>query len=223
MYIFDLDGTLLDSNQIWMDIDLAFLSRRGLTLTQEYNDFVIHSIFPIAAQFTRDYYHLPDSPEQIMDEWRSMAYTAYSSTIPLKAGAKAYLSRCFQSGGQTALFTASEPVLCRAALERHGLTSLFHHIVFAQELGVEKRAPTAFPLLGKHLGVPLSDCILFDDSPEACARAREAGLTVIGVYDEFFAGAEQAVRAACHRYITGFDQLLAEPFPLQVPGKTAGL
>lgn len=221
MYIFDLDGTLIDSNHLWADLDREFLARRGLVPTQEYNDFVVHSIFPIAARFTRDYYHLQDSPEEIMDEWRSMAYDFYARTAPLKPGAREYLLRCRQAGGELALFTASEPDLCRAALEHHRLTPLFHHIVFAQELGVEKRDPQAFPLLGKFLKVPPEQCILFDDSPTACSAAREAGLTVIGVQDSFYAKDEARLCAVCHRFVTGFDQLLDELFPPQVPGQTA--
>lgn len=221
MYIFDLDGTLIDSNHLWADVDLKFLSRRGLTLTKEYNDFVIHSIFPIAAQFTKDYYRLPESPDEIMEEWRAEAYDFYAHTAPLKPGAKDFLLRCRQSGSELALFTASEPELCRAALARHGLEPLFHHIVFAQNLGVEKRDPQAFPLLGKFLKVPPERCVLFDDSPTACRSARDAGLTVIGVYDSFFEDEVTGLRNVCHRFISGFNQLLEEPFPPQVPGRTA--
>ena len=56
MYLFDFDGTLVDSNGVWVEIDNGFLARRGLTPTREYSDTVGHSIFPIAAQFTKDYY-----------------------------------------------------------------------------------------------------------------------------------------------------------------------
>ena len=54
MLFFDLDGTLVDSSGIWLQIDLDFTARRGLAHTQEYHDFVIHSTAPVAAQFTKD-------------------------------------------------------------------------------------------------------------------------------------------------------------------------
>ena len=65
MYLFDFDGTLVDSNGVWVEIDNGFLARRGLTPTREYSDTVGHSIFPIAAQFTKDYYCLDMTPEAI--------------------------------------------------------------------------------------------------------------------------------------------------------------
>ena len=86
MIFFDLDGVLLDSNGVWIDVDLAFTQKRGLEVTEEYAYTVGHSIFPVAAQFTKDYYHLPESPQEIMDEWRALAYEAYAHTIPMKPG-----------------------------------------------------------------------------------------------------------------------------------------
>ena len=67
MKLFDLDGTLIDSNGIWVDVDLRFLGRHGLTPTEEYTYAVGHSIFPVAAEFTRDYYGLDLTPEEIME------------------------------------------------------------------------------------------------------------------------------------------------------------
>ena len=63
MKLFDFDGTLVDSNGVWEEIDVRFLQRRGLTPTREYCETVGHSIFPIAAQFTREYYHLDLEPQ----------------------------------------------------------------------------------------------------------------------------------------------------------------
>ena len=141
MLLFDLDGTLIDSNGVWVEVDRTFLARRGLEATPEYAHTVGHSIFPVAAQFTRDYYGLPDSAQDIMDEWLSLAGDAYSTHVPLKPGARAFLLRCQAAGEPMVLATACVPQLCRAALERHDLTEWFSAVFSAQELGLEKRDP----------------------------------------------------------------------------------
>lgn len=86
MLFFDLDGTLVDSSGIWLQIDLDFTARRGLAHTQEYHDFVIHSTAPVAAQFTKDYYHLPESADEIIAEWSAQAaggiYIPHRSQAP---------------------------------------------------------------------------------------------------------------------------------------------
>ena len=98
MYIFDLDGTITDTNGLWVEVDDEFLARRGLRATPEYTDTVARSIYPIAAQFTRDYYRLPDPPEAIMAEWDSLAERHYRELAPLKPGAAEFLRQCHGEG-----------------------------------------------------------------------------------------------------------------------------
>lgn len=208
LQLFDLDGTLLDSNGIWYQIDLDFLSKRGIPWSEEYNQGVIHAIFPTAAKFTKEFLNLPESEEEIMAEWLSMAYEAYSEKLPLKAGVADYLEQCRKMGASMAIYTACEPRLCAAALARHGLTEYFSNIIYAQELGVEKRSPGAFHAVLERLGTRAENCVFYDDNPLSCKSALDTGLTVVGVYDSLFAQNEAALRGMCHRYIRSFQELL---------------
>lgn len=208
MYIFDLDGTITDTNGLWIEVDREFLSRRGLTNTPEYERVVSRSIYPIAAQFTKDYYQLPDAPEDIMAEWDELAGLHYRELAPLKPGAGAFLRQCAAQGRPMAVFTACRPALCRAALERFGLWELFGRVVFAEEIGLEKRDPRCFVALSARLGAPLETCTLFDDSPDNCATAVKAGMEAVGVYDAYYAGRQEELKAACSRYIRSFEELL---------------
>ena len=208
MYIFDLDGTITDTNGLWAEVDREFLARRGLVNTPEYEQVVSRSIYPIAAQFTREYYHLPDSPESIMAEWDSLADHHYRELAPLKPGAKEFLLQCRAEGRPMAMFTACRPSLCQAALERFGLLDLFGQIVYAEEIGLEKRDPQCFVRLSQLLGVPRSACVLFDDSPDNCATAEQAGMEAVGVYDAYYDARQDELRSVCRRYIRSFEELL---------------
>ncbi|MCD7886136.1 MAG: HAD family phosphatase [Clostridiales bacterium] len=208
MYLFDLDGTLIDSAGVWRQIDVDFLASRGFPWTEEYNQGVIHTIFPLAAQFTKDYCHIPDSVEDIMAQWRRMALSEYRDRIPLKPFVRAFLEQCAQEGRNMAIYTSCEPVLCQAALRHHGIEGYFSQIVYATDLGMEKRSPAAFAAALERLGVRPEDCRFFDDSPVSCAGARAAGLTVTGVYDSLFADREAEMRQLCHSYIRDFSELL---------------
>lgn len=204
MILFDFDGTLSDTNGIWEEIDLTFLRRRGLSPTREYTDEMGHSIFPAAAQFTRNYYHLDMTPQAIMDEWLSLAWETYAHTSVLKDGALDFLRRCQETGETMALCTACVPTLCHAALARHGLSGFFTRLIFAEELGLSKSDPAAFLRTAELLGVSPADCTLYDDSPTACAAARRAGMTVVGVYDPYYHHRREELKSTCHRYITSF-------------------
>ena len=208
MILFDFDGTLVDSNGVWEEVDNTFLTRRGLTPTQEYSETVGHSIFPLAAQFTIDYYHLDTTPQAIMDEWTQLGREAYLSQVPAKPGALAFLDQCRRQGQTMVLPTACVPEFCQAALKRLNMENYFSRLIFVQELGMLKKDPATFVHVLKELGATPEDSTLYEDSPGACAAAKKAGLTVVGVYDPFYARYEGELKELCHQYIYSFTELL---------------
>lgn len=210
MYIFDLDGTLIDSNSLWLEVDDEFLARRGLVTTTEYQELVGRAIFPTAAEYTREYYGLEESPESIMAEWELLADHHYRHLVELKPGARDFLRQCRAEGRGLTLFTACRPALCRVVMERFDLESLFDHVVFAEEIGLEKHDPRCFVRLSRIIGVPPEKCTLFDDSCSNCATARAAGMETVGVYDSFYEGQQEALREICHRCIRSFGELLEQ-------------
>ncbi len=207
MYVFDLDGTLIDSNGIWADVDRTFLARRGLPYTQEYYEGVAHTIFPLAAVFTKKYAKLEESCEEIMAEWMELAQGKYAH-VALKPAVREFLDKCRAEGHRMALLTACVPEHCQAALAAHGLEPYFERIILAQELGIDKGTPEIFYKTAQLLGVTASECTLFDDSVKSCRSAREAGWHVIGVYDQFFESTKADMPSVCDRFITGFSELL---------------
>ena len=93
-------------------------------------------------------------------------------------------------------------------MESHHLQPYFEQVIYAQELGVDKRSPAIFRRVAEMLGVEPRDCVLFDDSLSACKAAKAAGMTVVGVYDPFFQDSKADMRELCDQYISGFPDLL---------------
>ena len=207
MLIFDLDGTLIDSNGIWKDVDKSFLVRRGAPYTKEYYEGVAHTILSNCAVFTKEYLGLSESCEEIIAEWMDLAADRYHH-VPLKPGVRAYLDRCRAAGHPMAVFTTSVREHCRTSLEAHSLRTYCEQVIYAQELGEDKRSPAIFKHVAKLLGVSPKECVLFDDSLSACKAAKAAGMTVVGVYDPFFRGSQVDMRELCDQYIDSFEALL---------------
>ena len=210
MFFFDLDGTLIDSNGIWKQIDKDFLARRNLPYTKEYYDGVAHTALPLAAEFTKAYCHLEESCEEIIAEWMEMSRDAYAK-VPLKPGVRAYLKQCKAEGRGVALVTSSVPEHCYTAMKKLDLLKYFDTITFAQELGLEKKEPELWREAARRNGVRPEDCTIFDDSLAACQGARRARMRVVGVYDSFFASDEREMRHFCDVYIKSFEELLYDP------------
>ncbi len=206
--VFDLDGTLLDSNGIWREVDLKFGELMHLEVTQEYLDFVSHATFPVSAAYTKEYYHLSMSEAEIMDTWYSMVDEAYAHLLPLKPGASEFLQHCAQQGDPMVMYTSSVPSLCHAALQRHGIEHYFNHIYFAQDIGLEKKHPESFATLCREFETNPKDCVLFDDSPVACSAAHLAGWNVVGVYDDLFRAEQEQLHRCCDRVVTRLDECI---------------
>lgn len=210
MYFFDFDGTLIDSNGIWKNVDREFLARRGLPYTHAYYEGVAHTILPLAARFTKEFCRLPDSEEDIIAEWMELAKGAYAR-VPVKPGVRSYLKQCKAENRRMALVTSCVPEHCRTALDNLDIGKYFERITYAQELGVEKRQPEIWLTAAERAGVRPEDCTVFDDSIAACRGARSAKMRVVGVYDSLFARDEKEMRAFCDVYIRSFEELLWLP------------
>ena len=210
MFFFDMDGTLIDSNRVWKEVDERFLARRGIPYTRACYEGVAHTILPLAAQFTREFCHLEESCQEIMDEWMDMAKDIYAH-VTVKPGVRAYLKQCRAEGRRMAVVTSSVPEHCHTALERLGLEKYFESITFAQQLGLEKKDPEVWLKAARESGVEPESCTIFDDSLSACRGARAARMRVVGVYDSFFARDEREMRSFCDVYIRSFEELLWLP------------
>lgn len=216
MFFFDLDGTLLDSTSIWSDIDVAFLSSHGISpVPPDYTDYVTHHSAPDAAQYTRERFHLTETPQQIMDTWEEMALTAYRHTLPTKPGAKEFLLRCHAEGIRMAILTSCFPHLCHAALEHHGISHLFEYVLTTMETGLEKGNGALYRMAAELCGVDASQCTLFEDNPGYCAAARQEGFRIVGIQDPMFESQQEDLRRLCApgHYITDFTHLSPADFP----------
>jgi len=183
-YIFDLDGTLLDSMGVWLDIDVEFLEKRGLVVPDDYADRISSMSFPEASAYTIKRFQLPDSVDSLLREWNSMAAFAYGNTVQMKPYAKDYLLALRERGVKLAVATSAIPELYEPALCNHGIYGCFDAICDAGEVGCGKSRPDIFLLAAKKLDVSPRDCIVFEDILAAVKSAKSVGMTVYGVYDK---------------------------------------
>jgi len=207
MYFFDLDGTLIDSNGVWKQVDRDFLAKRGIPYTHAYYEGVAHTALPMAAEFTKEFCHLEESCEEIIAEWMEMSRDMYSH-VPLKPGVRAFLKQCKAEGRRMAIITSSVPEHCYTALKKLDLEKYFENVTFAQQAGLHKKFPDVWLQAAEKNGVRPEDCTVFDDSLAACQGARLAKMRVVGVHDKFFNGDEREMRAFCDVYIESFEELL---------------
>ena len=183
-YIFDLDGTLLDSMGIWQQIDIDFLKNRGITAPADYIEAITAMTFQETALYTINRFGLSDSIESLKQEWYEMAKYAYGHTVLLKPFAKEYLLALRKNEVKLAVATSLPSNLIELSLRNHDIYGLFDAICTTEEVGTGKSCPDVFTLVAKKLDVQPSDCLVFEDILEAVKSAKSIGMSVCGVYDK---------------------------------------
>ncbi len=202
--IFDLDGTLLDSMDIWEKIDIMFLSKRGLTVPDNYVTEICARSFIQAAKYTIDLFGLPENVKDVMAEWNDMAEYEYAHNVNLQPYAKAYLLNLKAQGIQLAIATALPEKLYKPCLINNGIYELFDVLCSTDEVGKGKEAPDIFLLASERLGIPPQQCIVFEDVLPAIKSAKQAGMMVYGVYDKYSKHHMSAIKEIADGYLLNF-------------------
>ncbi|HIU71804.1 MAG TPA: HAD family phosphatase [Candidatus Galloscillospira excrementipullorum] len=87
LYIFDLDGTLVDTLEIWNEISLAFLARFGIVPTEQEIRAMDTMTFQEGSDYLRGHFGLPLSAEGLSEAWMETATEIFDSRVQLMPGA----------------------------------------------------------------------------------------------------------------------------------------
>ncbi|WP_074428481.1 HAD family hydrolase [Bifidobacterium bohemicum] len=204
--IFDIDGTLLDSMDIWHQIDLDFFASHGLELPSDYMAAVCPMKPMECARYTIERFHLDDRPEALVRLWDQMALTAYGTTVKPKPHAVQYVRYLKQTGASLAVATCLTPVVRDAALNHLGIAGYFDVAVSVdQTTSVDKNSPEVYLLAAAGLNIAPECCTVFEDLLVSTQVAKSAGMKVWAMRDDYAKADWEAIAAVADGVIDDFD------------------
>ncbi len=183
--IFDLDGTLLNSMDIWEQIDISFLKKRNLPVPENYVAEICARSFEEAAQYTIDLFGLTEKTENIVKEWNNMAVYEYAHNVRLRPYALDYLLRLKAAGIKLAVATGLPEKLYLPCLKNNSILEIFDALCSTDEVLRGKEHSDIFEMAAYKTGTQPERCIIFDDVLPAIKSAKRAGMLVCGVYDRY--------------------------------------
>lgn len=174
---FDMDGTVLDSMQVWRTCNLIYLDRHGIEVSDDLRQRVISAS---SGMHLFDLIREETGHDVNVAEYRAIqterVKEAYARGIPAKPGAREYLEHLHSRGVMTVLTTATPAAMANLALSRSGLMREFDAIYCCDIIGESKRRPAYFHAVCSLAGIPEDKCMLFEDADYALEGGREAGL-----------------------------------------------
>jgi len=182
--LFDLDGTLLDTEPLYTDAAQAVVGRYGKVYDWSIKKHVVGGQAEAGAAYTIAQLQLPLSVEQYLEERNRVLHELFANVPPMP-GAVALVQALRAAGVRLAIATSSERELCDRKLAPHAWVSCFEAIVCANDPGVRmaKPAPDLFLAAARALGVEPGRCLVVEDTPNGVKAARAAGMPVIAVVD----------------------------------------
>ncbi len=193
-FIFDVDGTLIDSIGVWNECDRIFLQRHGIEYSPDISEKLKTMTLTDSAQYMKERFSLPESEQDILDEITQIVRDTYAHDIPLLPGAYDLLSLLHRAGIPVCIATANSRELTLSAFRRNGIDTLIDFIITTDEAGSGKDRPDIFRLCAQRMGTVPANTAVIEDSPHSAATAHEDGFISVGtdskVYGDYEAMAE---------------------------------
>lgn len=205
-FIFDLDGTVIDSNGVWEKIDRQIAEKNHVYLSGK----------ELRAAAAMNYDELLElfiskgmnySINELKDELDRIAVREYRYNIFLKSGVREYLQALKNEGKMIALATASPQRLYEPVLRNNCIYGFFDAFVTTEEAGAEKEFPDVYLLAAQKIGVFPDRCAVFEDILKGIVSAGKAGMYTVAVYDKYSADDAVSIKEAADKYIMSFDEM----------------
>ena len=205
-YLFDFDGTLVDSMPTYVSSMLRILDENGV----KYGDDIVKIITPLGLGGAADYYitlGIKMSREEILGKMLAYMTEAYENTIMAKPNVINVIRELHARGDRLHVLTASPHSSLDPCLKRLGIYDLFENVWSCEDFFTTKADPKIYEMAAERIGAPIGEILFLDDNLNADVTAKRAGMTVCGVYDESSAEYTEEIKKNTDFYITDFSML----------------
>lgn len=206
-YLFDFDGTLVDSMPNFVSAMLRILDENGIA----YESDIVKTITPLGLMGTAKYYlslGLKMPMDQLLDTMKRYMADAYFYTIPAKKNVIETLHILKQQGASLNVLTASPHVTLDPCLKRLGIYDLFDNVWSCDDFATTKADPQIYKMAAARMGADENDVLFLDDNINADMTAKQAGMQVCGVYDDSSKDYVAQMQQVNDYYIFDFSELL---------------
>lgn len=206
-YLFDFDGTLVDSMPSYKKVMLQVLDGNDL----EYPSDIVKIITPLGYQGTAVYFQnlgLEMETDEIIALIMRYMLEEYQYHIQAKQNVIQTIKELKRRGADLHVLTASPHSLLDICLKRLGIYELFTNVWSCDDFNTGKDDPEIYQMAAQKIGKPVEEILFLDDNYNADKTAKTAGMKVCGVYDKSSDEYVEEMKGITDYFIYDFKELL---------------
>lgn len=206
-YLFDFDGTLVDSMPAFGSAMKSVLD----DFSVKYGDDIVKTITPLGYEGSAKYFQsigLDLPTEKILEIMRKKLVYEYTYNVNAKKDVVESLLELKKRGCSLNILTASPHLVVDPCLKRIGIYEIFDKIWSCEDFGTVKSDPNIYKMAAKCLEKEVKEVIFLDDNYFSAKTAKEAGMISVGVYDDSSKEYVEEMKANTDGYIYSFKELL---------------
>jgi HAD superfamily hydrolase (TIGR01509 family) len=208
--VFDLDGVIVDSEQVWDEVREAYVRETGGTYTDESARDMMGMSSPEWSRYMAEALRVPGTPEEINAAIVERMLARYGEAPPLLPGALEAVRRVGASV-PLAIASSSNRELIDVVLRASGLAADFRATVSSEEVPRGKPWPDVYLEAARRLGVDPARCGAVEDSHNGIRSAKAAGMRVVAVPNAHYPPDDEALGLA-DVVVPSIDELQVEHF-----------
>jgi HAD superfamily hydrolase (TIGR01509 family) len=193
--VFDLDGVLVDSEQVWDAARRDVVAEHGGTWKDSATRDMLGMSAPEWSRYVVEELHVPLTPEQVNAAVVEAMLREYDRRLPLLPGAREAVERMAARWPLGLASSSNRPVI-DLVLDRMGVVAKFAATVSSEEVGRGKPAPDVYLEAARRLGVDAAACAAVEDSENGIRSAHAARMRVLAIPNPHFPPSEDAVAVA---------------------------
>ncbi len=181
--IFDMDGTLLDTEAVFKEIVFDVCAELGFEMTHEVHSSMVGSSHERTSQLLIEAYGVA-FPYSLFDEkCRVIMRERSHAGVPVKPGAREFVTELRERGIPTAVATSSRNPHAEHHLTAAGLLHLFETVVTRDDVVNPKPHPEPYLTAARRLEIEPTRCLALEDSFAGVRAAHAAGMQTVMVPD----------------------------------------
>ena len=193
--VFDMDGVLIASEEVWDAVREKYVRERGGRYDDEIQRAMMGMSSPEWSRFLHDEAGVPDAPEEINAEVVRRMLATYREHLPLIPGAVDAVQRLAERF-PLGLASSSNRELIDTVLDVAGITQYFAATVSSEEVAHGKPAPDVYLEAARRLDVDAARCTAVEDSHGGIRSAKAAGMRVIAIPNPTYPPDDEALALA---------------------------